>query len=127
MSEMQSYTATLQTPEVGDFEGFASSPATDELRGRIEYLVRQEWTPVVEHIESDRSAEHYWSMWKLPMFGQRDVDAILSEIKLCRTTHPDHVVRILGYDNTRRTLGARIVVDHDHHSSQDNSMLEARN
>ena len=120
MSEMQSYTETLQS-DVRDFEGFAA-PIQDELRSRIEHLVRQEWTPVVEHIEVDRAGEHYWYMWKLPMFGQRDVDRILREIAQCQSAHSNHAVRVIGYDNTRRTLGARISVNHDHNADRDNSV-----
>ncbi len=112
MSETQSYTETSADPERPGFEEFAGPSLDDELRQRIEHLVRQEWTPVVEHIESERSGEHYWNMWKLPMFGQRDVDRILREISVCRAAHPNHMVRVIGYDNSRRGLGARIVVHH---------------
>ena len=112
MSETQSYASTSTAPESPGFDEFAGLSLDDELRQKIEHLVRQEWTPVVEYIESERASEHYWNMWKLPMFGQRDVDRILREISVCRAAHPNHMVRVIGYDNSRRGLGARIVVRH---------------
>ena len=49
-------------------------------------------------------------MWKLPLFGERNVDPIVREITTCREANPGHFVRIVGYDNARQTQGARIVV-----------------
>ena len=114
MSETQGYVSTRTGPGSPGFKGIADPSLGDELRQKIEHLVRQEWTPVVEHIEFERAGEHYWNMWKLPMFGQRDVDRILREISMCRTANPNHIVRVIGYDNSHRGLGARIVVGHNH-------------
>jgi ribulose-bisphosphate carboxylase small chain len=80
------------------------------IRKQIEYIIRQEWSPVIEHVEPERVTDHYWYMWKLPMFGEREVAPILAEIATCREVYPDHYVRIVGYDNGRQTQGARIVV-----------------
>ena len=112
MSGTQDYSSTMDARAGLGFEGFASASPSNELQRRIEHLVRQEWTPVVEHIECDRADEHYWHMWKLPMFAQRDVDLIKRELDVCRAAHPNHAVRVIGYDNSRRRLGARIIVHH---------------
>ncbi len=91
---------------------FSYLPGMDAMRIRkqIEYIVRQNWNPVIEHVEPGRVTDHYWYMWKLPMFGERDIAPILAEIAACREAYPDHYVRIVGYDNGRQTQGARIVV-----------------
>lgn len=117
MSETQSYASTLESPTDPGFTEFSEqsglSPSEALLRERIAHCVRQGWTPVVEHIESERRAEHYWDMWRLPMFGQRDVSHILGEFTQCKTAHPNHAVRVIGWDNNRRrSLGGRIVVHH---------------
>jgi ribulose-bisphosphate carboxylase small chain len=80
------------------------------VRKQIEYIIRQGWNPVIEHIETDRVTDHYWYMWKLPLFGERQVDPIIREITSCREANPGHFVRVVGYDNARQTQGARIVV-----------------
>jgi ribulose-bisphosphate carboxylase small chain len=49
-------------------------------------------------------------MWKLPMFGETDVDAILAELKACHEANPDNHVRLLGYDNFTQSQGANMVV-----------------
>ena len=35
--------------------------------------------------------DSYWYMWKLPMFGETDVDKILAEAEACHKAHP-HIV-----------------------------------
>ena len=91
---------------------FAYLPEMDasRIRKQVEYIVGRGWNPVVEHVEADRVTDHYWFMWKLPMFGEREVAPILAEVTACREAHPEHFVRIVGYDNGRQTQGARIVV-----------------
>jgi ribulose-bisphosphate carboxylase small chain len=49
-------------------------------------------------------------MWKLPMFGETDVDAILGELEECHKANPKHHVRLLGYDNFTQSQGANMVV-----------------
>jgi len=49
-------------------------------------------------------------MWKLPMFGESDVDAILSECEACHQTHPGNHVRLLGFDNDKQSAGASMVI-----------------
>jgi len=122
MSETQSYASTLESPgdtAFSDLGRFGTTSPSDELRERIAHCVRQGWTPVVEHIESDRRGEHYWDMWRLPMFGQRDVNHILREFSQCRSAYPNHAVRVIGWDHTsRRMLGGRIVVHHHNHEQE---------
>lgn len=102
-----------EAPASGQRYGtFSYLPEMDAMRIRkqIEYIVGQDWNPVIEHVEPERVTDHYWYMWKLPMFGEREVAPILAEIASCREAYPDHYVRIVGYDNRRQTQGARIVV-----------------
>jgi len=82
------------------------------VRKQVDYFIQQGWNPLIEHVETDRATEHYWYMWKLPLFGERDVDVIFSEITACRQKFLGHYVRVVGYDNRRQTQGARIVVYH---------------
>jgi ribulose-bisphosphate carboxylase small chain len=49
-------------------------------------------------------------MWKLPMFGETDVDKILAEVEACHKAHPKHHVRLVGYDNYAQSQGTAMVV-----------------
>jgi ribulose-bisphosphate carboxylase small chain len=49
-------------------------------------------------------------MWKLPLFGETDVDAILAEVEACHKAHPDNHIRLLGFDNFAQSAGAAMVI-----------------
>ena len=40
-----------------------------KIRKQVEYVVSKGWSPAVEHTEPENAFDHYWYMWKLPMFG----------------------------------------------------------
>jgi len=83
-----------------------------QLRRQVEYIVARGWSAAIEHAEPERAANAFWSMWKLPMFGETDVGRILAEADACRKAHPRHLVRLVGYDNLRQTLGTALVIHH---------------
>jgi len=83
-----------------------------QVRQQVEYILARGWSPAIEHTEAGRAAGSYWSMWKLPMFGERSVDRVLAEAEACHEANPGHVVRLIGYDNVRQTLGTALVVHH---------------
>lgn len=84
------------------------SPA--QLRKQVEYIVERGWNPALEHTEPEHAGGAYWTMWKLPMFGERSVERILAEAEACARAHPAHHVRLVGYDNARQTLGTALVI-----------------
>ncbi len=112
MREMQDYQSSLSDPGSRKFETFSYLPAMekDEIRKQIQYIVQQGWNPAIEHTEPEHAFDHYWYMWKLPMFGETDVDRILAEAEACHKAHPTHHVRLVGYDNYKQTKGAEMVV-----------------
>ena len=48
-------------------------------------------------------------MWKLPMFGETDVDRIIAEAATCHRAHPDNHVRLIGFDNYAQSKGTEMV------------------
>ena len=82
----------------------------ERIRAQVVYIVEQGWNPAIEHVEPDRSGDDYWYMWKLPMFGEKNVDAILREAAKCHKANPNNHVRLIGYDNLKQTQGASMVV-----------------
>ena len=82
----------------------------DEVYDQISYLVSMGLTPAIEHEHPAGSANHYWTMWKLPMFGEQDPVRVMEELEECRRNYPDHHVRLIGYDNYTQSQGVSFVV-----------------
>ncbi|WP_295400077.1 ribulose bisphosphate carboxylase small subunit [uncultured Thiocystis sp.] len=112
MSEMQDYPSSLEDVNSRKFETFSYLPAmaADKIRKQVEYIVAKGWNPAVEHTEPENAFDHYWYMWKLPMFGETNVDAILAEAEACHKAHPNNHVRLIGFDNYAQSKGAEMVV-----------------
>lgn len=112
MSEMQDYNSKLSDPASRKFETFSYLPAmtTDQIKAQVQYIVNKGWNPAIEHTEVENAFDHYWYMWKLPMFGATDVEAILAEAEACHKAHPTHHVRLIGYDNFAQSQGAAMVI-----------------
>jgi ribulose-bisphosphate carboxylase small chain len=106
MAEIQDYQQSAK------YETFSYLPALspEEIREQIQYVVDQGWNPAVEHVEPERAFGHYWYMWKLPLFGEQNVDRILAELEACHRQHPNHHVRLIGYDNYTQSQGLAFVV-----------------
>ena len=112
MSEMQDYKSSLSDTTSRKFETFSYLPSMDaaQIRKQIEYIVSRGWNPSIEHTEPKNASGSYWYMWKLPMFGETDVDAILAECEACHKAHPNNHVRLLGFDNYAQSKGAEMVI-----------------
>ncbi|MEY2341684.1 ribulose bisphosphate carboxylase small subunit [Acidithiobacillus sp. IBUN Pt1247-S3] len=106
MAEVQDY------KQVRRYETFSYLPpmSAEQIRAQVSYIIAQGWNPAVEHVEPERSFNHYWYMWKLPMFGERNVDTVLAELEACRREYPKHLVRLIGYDNYTQSQGLAFVV-----------------
>ena len=104
--------------DVGDFQtaqtletfGFLPKMSQDEIYTQISYIIAQGWTPAIEHEHPSQAFNHYWTMWKLPFFGEQDVGGVVAELEACRRAYPDHHVRLLGYDNYTQSQGSAFVV-----------------
>jgi ribulose-bisphosphate carboxylase small chain len=83
-----------------------------QVRQQVEYVLERGWSPAIEYTEAGRAAGSFWSMWRLPMFGETSAERVLAEAEACRKANPGHVVRVIGYDNLRQTLGAAFTVHH---------------
>ena len=112
MSDVQDDKARLGDAASKRFETFSYLPQMggDELRKQVQYIVDRGWNPALEHCEPENAMKHYWYMWKLPMFGETDVDRILAEAEACRKANPKHLVKLVGYDNARQTQGTAMLI-----------------
>ncbi len=112
MSEMQDYASSLGNVDSRKFETFSYLPEMDQdrIQKQVEYIVSKGWNPAIEHTEPENAFDHYWYMWKLPMFGETDVATVLAEAEACHQAHPNNHVRLIGFDNYAQSKGAEMVV-----------------
>ena len=113
MSEMQDYNSSLSdAAQSRKYETFSYLPplSDESTRAQIQYIVDKGWNPGIEHTEPENARSNYWYMWKLPMFGETDVDAILAELEACKKAHPDNHIRLMGFDNFAQSAGTAMVI-----------------
>ena len=112
MSDVMDYKSRLSDPASRKFETFSYLPAMDaaNIKKQVEFLVKKGWNPAIEHTEPEHMMDSYWYMWKLPMFGETDVERILAEAEACHKANPRHHVRLVGYDNFKQSQGTAMVV-----------------
>ena len=105
--------ATIQAfKQSQKYETFSYLPpmTPDQVKRQIQYIISQGWNPAIEHSEPENAFGHYWYMWKLPMFGEQSVEAVLAEVEECKRENPGHLVRVIGYDNFAQSQGLSFVV-----------------
>ncbi len=112
MSEVRDYKSSLSDSQSRKFETFSYLPEMDKtrIRQQVAYIVSKGWNPAIEHTEPQNASGHYWYMWKLPMFGQRDVEVVLQEAAACHEAYPHNHVRLIGYDNRTQSQGTSMVI-----------------
>jgi ribulose-bisphosphate carboxylase small chain len=107
---MPNTTGDYRTLSTLETFGFLPQFSQEEIHAQIAYIIAQGWTPAIEHEHPSRAFDHYWTMWKLPMFGENDLGAVVAELEECRRNYPDHHVRLTGYDNYTQSQGSGFVV-----------------
>ncbi|MEI8057720.1 MAG: ribulose bisphosphate carboxylase small subunit [Actinomycetes bacterium] len=109
---IQDFPSRRDDPAARKFGTFSYLPplTTEQVKRQVEYMIAKGWACGIEHVEPSRAADTYWYMWKLPLFGETDAAAVLSEVELCHSAHPSDHVRLIGYDAKRQTQGLAIVV-----------------
>jgi ribulose-bisphosphate carboxylase small chain len=112
MSDMQDYASSLADTASRKFETFSYLPemTTEQTRKQVEYIVSKGWNPAVEHTEPENAMSSFWYMWKLPMFGETDIDTILAEVDACHAAHPKNHVKLVGFDNYSQSKGTEMVI-----------------
>ena len=112
MSEVIDYKSRVSDPASRKFETFSYLPAMadKDIKKQVQYLISKGWNPAIEHTEPEYVMDSYWYMWKLPMFGETDVDRVLAEAAACHKANPKNHVRLIGYYNLAQSQGASMVI-----------------
>jgi ribulose-bisphosphate carboxylase small chain len=72
------------------------------LEQQIRSILDRNLVVGIEFTREPDPRDHYWTMWKLPLFSVDDAGAVLAELESCRRAHPDAYVKINGYDAVRQ-------------------------
>jgi len=86
-------------------------PLTDQqIVKQIQYLFDQGYIPAVEFEENPKPADHYWTLWKLPLFKANSPQEVLTEVRECRSEYPNCYVRVIGFDNIKQCQTMSFIV-----------------
>jgi ribulose-bisphosphate carboxylase small chain len=93
---------------------------TDEqIAAQIRYALARGWAMSVEYTDDPHPRNSYWEMWGLPLFDlpPEEADAVLRDVRACREAHPDHYVKLNGYDPShgRQTTAISFIVHRPWH------------
>lgn len=99
-----------QTAQTLETFGFLPPLSQDEIYDQISYIIAQGWTPAIEHEHPAQAFNQYWTMWKLPFFGEQNLARVVEELEACHRSYPNHHVRLIGYDNYTQGQGSSFVV-----------------
>jgi ribulose-bisphosphate carboxylase small chain len=93
-------------------ETFAYLPAMSagQLGEQIRSILDRRLVVGIEFTASPDPYDHYWTMWKLPLFGVEDPLTVLAELDACRRANPGAYVKINGYDPARQGQVVSFVV-----------------
>lgn len=84
-------------------------PLTDrQITAQVEYALQQGWAVSVEYTDDPHPRNTYWEMYGNPLFDLKDPAGILQEINACRSTFPNHYIRVMAFDSTRGVESPRM-------------------
>jgi len=85
----------------------------EEIRKQVEFCLNNGWPINVEFTDDPHPRNSYWEMWDFPMFDLKDAAAVMLEINACRQAHPNHYIKVNGYNVTkgRETVALSFIVN----------------
>ncbi|MCX2862214.1 ribulose bisphosphate carboxylase small subunit [Paucibacter sp. PLA-PC-4] len=72
-----------------------------EISAQIDYGLHRGYAWSVEYTDDPHPRNTYWEMFGMPMFDLKDAAGVMLELQQCRSTFPQHYIRLMAFDNTR--------------------------
>jgi len=72
-----------------------------EISLQIEYGLKRGYAWSIEYTDDPHPRNTYWEMFGMPMFDLKDPAGVLLELNNCRSTFPQHYIRLMAFDSTR--------------------------
>ncbi len=93
-------------------------PLTNEqIRAQIEFALGNGWPISIEYTDDPHPRNVYWEMFDLPMFDERNADAVMAALDRARTELPEKYLKINAYDRSlgRQTTALSFIVQRPTH------------
>ncbi len=72
-----------------------------QIRAQVDYALAQGWAVSIEYTDDPHPRNTYWEMYGNPLFDLRDAAGIMQEIGACRSTFPNHYIKVNAFDSAR--------------------------
>ena len=80
----------------------------EQIRSQVEYCLQNGWAVSIEYTDDPHPRNSYWEMFGTPMFDIRDAAGILTELRACRQTFPEHYIKLNAFDSTHGRESLRL-------------------
>jgi ribulose-bisphosphate carboxylase small chain len=84
--------------------------SANELDAQIDSILERGLVVAIEHTREIDPRDHYWTLWKLPLFDVDDPARVHDAIDECIRANANDYVRVNGYDSRRQGQVASFVV-----------------
>jgi ribulose-bisphosphate carboxylase small chain len=84
----------------------------EQLAQQVRSILARHLVVGIEYTSALDPYDHYWTMWKLPLFDIRDPAVVLAELEACRQANPGAYIKINGYDPVRQGQVVSFVAAH---------------
>jgi ribulose-bisphosphate carboxylase small chain len=74
----------------------------EQLAQEVRSILARHLVVGIEFAVAPDPYDHYWAMWKLPLFDIDDPATVLAELDACREANPGAYIKINGYDPVRQ-------------------------
>jgi len=84
----------------------------EEIAAQVRFALLNGWPVSIEYTDDPHPRNVYWEMWGLPLFDLDEPNGVIAEIEACRSTFPNHYVRVQAYDASlgRQTTAMHFLV-----------------
>ncbi|MGA7538145.1 MAG: ribulose bisphosphate carboxylase small subunit [Steroidobacteraceae bacterium] len=79
-----------------------------QIARQIEYCLGNGWAVSVEYTDDPHPRNTYWEMFGNPMFDIRDAAGVMTEVNACRSTFPEHYIKVNAFDSSRGRESLRL-------------------
>lgn len=79
-----------------------------QIRAQIEHCLKNGWAVAIEFTDDPHPRNTFWEMHGMPMFDLHDAAGVMAEIDACRTTYPNHYVKVNAFDSSRGWEAVRL-------------------
>lgn len=87
-------------------------PLSDaQIAKQLQYILDQGYIPAVEFNENSSPEQHYWTLWKLPLFNATTTQEILNEVRACRSEYSNSYIKVVGFDNVKQCQVLSFIVN----------------